>query len=61
MFFIGSSTYDSHLKMVNCRVPYEAFWENYLADYRPHLLQLIPYTPYLLPLYEVNHFHVKNN
>jgi hypothetical protein len=29
------------------------FWRNYMTIYRPHLLYHIPYTPYLLPLYEV--------
>lgn len=54
LFFMASSLFDNYIQITTCIVPYDGFWKNYLARYRPQLLENFPYSPFLLPLYEVN-------
>lgn len=59
IFFLAASIYDNYMQLENCPHQISDFWQNYLAHYRSHLLYHIPYSPFLLPLYEVRNFGVK--
>ncbi|KAG5682212.1 hypothetical protein PVAND_011578 [Polypedilum vanderplanki] len=53
VFFLVASGYDNYVNLKTCHMLDDTdFWHNYMQIYRPHLLYHIPYTPYLLPLYE---------
>lgn len=54
ILFMATAISDNNLQLTRCTPKTPIFWENFLARYRPHLRYHFPYSPFILPLYEVS-------